>query len=84
MSYLFRSKYDTNLRIVPPTRKPIDNLIDKFILHPQWYEDTMSADIALIRLNKNIVYTGTAPHIFHRVYIYKDLIVNLTLPCINV
>jgi hypothetical protein len=50
---------DPSLSIVPPQRKSIDNIIDTFFLHPQWNEATLNADIALIRLNRTIVYTGT-------------------------
>ena len=41
-----------------PERIPIDDLIDRFFLHPQWNESKMNADIALIRLKKDVEYSS--------------------------
>ena len=36
----------------------INNLVDKFVLHPQWNRTTRNVDIALIRLKIDVPYTS--------------------------
>jgi hypothetical protein len=68
---------DPNLSQVPQRRIPIDNLIEKLFLHPQWNESTMNADLALIRLKNNIVYTSIKDLIFYSLYAYKKNLLNI-------
>jgi len=49
---------DPQLKKVPSRRIPIDDLIDRFFLHPQWIESTMNADIALIRLKVSVPFSS--------------------------
>jgi len=40
-------------------RTELKDLIAEIIIHPQWNETTRNADIALVRLKQDIVYTST-------------------------
>ena len=51
---------DPQLKKVPRRRIPFDDLIDHFVLHPEWNEAQMNADIALIRLKISVPYSSNS------------------------
>jgi hypothetical protein len=65
-------------------RTPLAGLIAEIIVHPQWNQTTRNADIALVRLKQDIVYTSKniSPY-----YLFKKsfgLIINKTIYALQI
>lgn len=43
---------------------PIDVLVEKVVTHPEFDEETLHNDIAILKLNKDVQFTGTQLHIY--------------------